>query len=229
MNSIELSIKLRIRSVIAPLIVTLIVICAGSALAQVPGGQFGTEPDAPNTDGQAEILPKDSLPPKTKYSFKKSFNEYYPHPRTAVYLGLGFPAGGQIYIKDYWKVPLAWAGSGFVGYLAIDNTGFYRRLRDAVLQRLRGEEDEFITIIPQVNQLRARRDQARKQMEQTWIALIFTHVLITAESFVSAHLKSFDVTDDLGIEYKLRPKVYHDMALGNLSPPPVGVQLNITF
>lgn len=200
-----------------------------TAIAQANGKELGTEPDDPSTEGQAEILPKDSLPPKTRYSFKKSFNEYYPHPKTAVYLGLGFPAGGQLYNKDFWKVPLAWGGYGFIGYLAIDNTQFYRRLRDAVLQRLRGEEDEFINLIPQINQLRSRRDQARKQMEQTWIALVFTHVLITAEAFVSAHLKTFDVEDDLGTKYKLRPTIYHEFAFNSYAAPPIGISLTVTF
>ena len=156
-------------------------------------------------DEGPEIAPKDSTVQKTKYSFRKSFGEYYPHPRTALYLGFGFPAGGQIYNKDYWKVPIFWGGYGFLVYLVNDNTQLYRSLRGAVRMRLAGEPDPFINSIPNISQLRQRRDAVRKTMEQSYIAFLITHLLIAGESFVSAHLKSFDVSEDISLKIGTEP------------------------
>lgn len=169
---------------------------------------------------------------KTKYNFKKSFSEYYPHPKTAVYLGLAFPAGGQLYNKDYWKVPLIWGGYGYLIYLIGENTMLYRNLRDAVLIRLAGGEDMFIATIPNIPSLRSNRDAARKSLEQSYIAIIFVHLLSAAEAFVSSHLKGFDVSEDLSLQVKpafIQGNFQPGISSGMLRQQSAGVSVQITF
>jgi len=170
---------------------------------------------------------------KTKYDFRKTFNEYYPHPKTALYLGLGFPGGGQLYNKDWWKVPFIWGAYGAVTYLIIDNGSQYRLLRDAVLIRLSGGEDMFINSIPSIQALRQRRDGARKALEQSYIALVFTHLLSSAESFVAAHLKGFNVSEDVSLQ--LSPAALQPSAIAlrssfkPLSHIGLGINATLTF
>jgi len=169
---------------------------------------------------------------KTKYSFKKTFKEYYPHPKTAVYLGLAFPAGGQLYNKDFWKVPFIWGGYGFLIYLIGENTTLYRNLRDAVLIRLAGGEDMFIETIPNIPSLRSNRDAVRKALEQSYIALIFVHILSAAEAFVSCHLKGFDVSEDLSLQ--VRPSIMQSNIAPGFSPnmfnqQAIGVSVTLKF
>lgn len=169
---------------------------------------------------------------KTKYSFKKTFGEYYPHPKTAVYLGLAFPAGGQLYNKDFWKVPFIWGGYGYLIYLIGENTVRYRNLRDAVLIRLAGGEDMFIETIPNIPSLRSNRDAVRKSLEQTYIALIFVHILSAAEAFVACHLKGFDVSEDLTIQVRptiLQGNFHHGLAPNILQQQGAGVSVFIKF
>lgn len=169
---------------------------------------------------------------KTKYNFKKTFGEYYPHPKTAVYLGLAFPGGGQLYNKDFWKVPIVWGGYGYLIYLIGENTMLYRNLRDAVLIRLAGGEDMFIETIPNIPSLRSNRDAVRKSLEQSYIAIIFVHILSAAEAFVSSHLKGFDVSEDLSLQVRptLIQENFHPRLSSNiLHQQAVGVSVLLKF
>jgi len=215
------------------LLCTLTVIfTVSSTYAQVEVDPVTGFPVEEGLEEGAPIIGKDtSSVKKTKYDFRKTFNEYYPHPKTALYLGFAFPGGGQLYNKDWWKVPFIWAGYGGVTYLIINNGSQYRLLRDAVLIRLSGEEDMFINTIPSIQALRQNRDGARKALEQSYIALVFTHLLVSAEAFVAAHLKGFNVSED--VSFKMTP----DVLLNSTQPftQPlyssigIGVNVRVTF
>lgn len=123
------------------------------------------------------------------------FIDQYPRPITAAYFGLFFPGGGQLYNKDFWKVPIVWGAYAGIGYTIIQNTKNYRLYRDAVLMRLNNEADPFPQF--QIEGLRFQRDFYRKNVERAYIGLIAVHALSALEAFVACHLKSFDVSDDL--------------------------------
>jgi len=140
----------------------------------------------------------DSVPKiQSNTHFLKSFTSEYPKPRTAAISGLIFPGGGQLYNKDWWKVPIAWAGYGGIAYLIRQNTMEYRSFRDAVSMRLNQESDPY----PQFSLpgLRRQRDFYRKNMERAYIGLVAVHVLSALEAFVACHLDQFDISDQLSI------------------------------
>lgn len=121
----------------------------------------------------------------------------YPDPKTAAYFGLFFPAGGQLYNKDWWKVPIVWGAYGYVVYLINQNQSNYRLLREAVLDRINGRPDPFPGF--SLPGLRQQRDLFRKNLERAWIGLVAVHLLSSLEAFVACHLRLFDITDELSI------------------------------
>ncbi len=53
--------------------------------------------------------------------------------------------------------------------------------------------------------IRAVRDQYRKNMELSYIAIVGVYGLNVLDAFVSAHLKTFDINDDISLKWQ--PKI----------------------
>ena len=140
---------------------------------------------------------------KKKEGFIKRYFADYPNPNKALYMALAIPAGGQLYNKRWWKVPIAY-GAYAMFIVAIDrNTSRYRLYRDAYIAELKGELHPFSGTSLDANDLRTIRDGYDKNKQLSYIGLVATHLVVTAEAFVDAHLRTFDVSDD--ISFPLKP------------------------
>lgn len=127
---------------------------------------------------------------------------FIPKPKHAL-LWSAIPGGGQVYNRRWWKVPLVYGA--FVGLgIAIDyNQGLYRDLREAYLLALAGEEHQFTgTNIDSPNALRNLRDSFDKNTQTAYVGLVILYALQSMEAYVDAHLRSFDVNDDLSFKVK---------------------------
>ncbi|MBL7776244.1 MAG: hypothetical protein JNK89_09590 [Saprospiraceae bacterium] len=139
--------------------------------------------------------------------WKRIWTKDYPNPRTAAFLSLALPGAGQAYNKQWWKMPMVDAVLGGLTYVALGNISEYRRLRDNYRWVVDGDPDTNPTEFP-YNQLDATslkqyRDQWRRYVEQSSLALGLAYILTATEAFVGAHLSRFDVSDDLS--FKLQP------------------------
>lgn len=126
----------------------------------------------------------------------------YPNPTKALIFSGIIPGGGQIYNKDFWKLPFVYAGFGFTIYLVDFNSTQYLSLRRQYKRSLR--DLPLDTTLP-ANTLKSLRDQADKNRQLSYIAVIGMYVFSAAEAFVDAHLASFDVDDD--ITFRLKPSL----------------------
>lgn len=134
------------------------------------------------------------------------FNRDYPNPKRAALFSLIIPGAGQLYNKRWWKVPLVYGAlTGMV--LVIDyNQSLYRRLRTALDLKRKGEEHEFSgTSIDNLSSLRSLRDSYDKNTQTAYVGMVLVYTLQAMEAFVDAHLKGFNVDDDLGL--KVRPNI----------------------
>lgn len=151
------------------------------------------------------------------------FTRDYPNPKRAALFSLVIPGSGQLYNKRWWKVPLVYGAlTGMV--LVIDyNQGLYRRLRDALDLKRKGEEHEFSgSSIDNVSTLRSLRDSYDKNTQTAYVGFILVYTLQAMEAFVDAHLKGFNVDDDIGL--KVRPNI--DI-LAPTGQPVMGIGLSI--
>jgi hypothetical protein len=127
-------------------------------------------------------------------------------PKKAAFYSTVFPGGGQLYNRQYWKAPIALGAVGTAGYFVYDNTIQYRRFRDAYRLRVDGDPttvDEFANI-PGANEaaLVEKRDSYRKFMEQSYIAVVVVYGLQVLEAYTAAHLKNFDIDEDLSLDWQ---------------------------
>lgn len=145
-------------------------------------------------------LSNDSLLTAVEAAIEKESE--WPVPKRALLWSI-IPGGGQVYNRDWWKVPLV-AGGFYALYRTIDyNTDLYRRLQAAYLLKLDGEEHEFSgTGIDNIRSLRNIRDRYDKNTQMSYVFLLLGYVLQGVEAYVDAHLRQFDIDDDLSLHLK---------------------------
>lgn len=142
------------------------------------------------------------------------------------------PGAGQIYNRSYWKLPIVYATGAVLGYFLIDNHTKWQSYRKAIIIRVDKDPattDEYADHpylgvsngttpgSPAFNNLKYRRDYYRRNRDLTVLLSIGAHVLQIAEAYVHAHLKEFDVSDDLAM--RIQPGIIPVAAIPNsLSP-----------
>lgn len=124
--------------------------------------------------------------------------KHTPSPKKALLLSLVLPGAGQIYNKDWWKLPIVYGAIGGMAYAVNFNYKEYKRYKIAREQILEGKPNEF----PGASEesIKAVRDYYRKGFELSCVGLGFVYLMQAIEAFVDAHLSTFDVDDDLGFK-----------------------------
>lgn len=152
---------------------------------------------------------------------KTTLSSDWPNPNKAILFAI-IPGGGQIYNKRWWKLPLVY-GAMAGGIWVIDyNRGFYIRFRDALNLSRAGLPHEFSELGFNTTTLKIKRDLANKYMQQAFLATFAIYVLQGTEAFVDAHLRNFDIDEDLS--FKIVPNVDF---LPEINQPMVGLSLTI--
>lgn len=126
-------------------------------------------------------------------------------PFKATIMSVALPGLGQVYNGKWWKVPIIYGGFGGLIYSSVFNDLKCREFRDAYLLRIDDDPntvDQFDGRYSDAN-LRELVDFYQRNRD---LSLIFTGVLYAlniVDAAVDAHLKDFDVSDDLSL--KVRP------------------------
>lgn len=162
----------------------------------------------------AQTTPRDTL---HRMSVQK--RRFEPNPRQAALYGL-IPGGGQFYNRRYWKLPIVYGAIGGLYYNAWLNQTEYRRFRDAYQSELQGNTHEFSNLNLPASVLKNYRDLYRKNMEESYIFMSLTYLLSIAEAYVDAHLRNFDINEDLS--GRIRPSW---IVQGHQITPGLGVTL----
>lgn len=140
----------------------------------------------------------------TEDAFKLDLYDPLAPARSAFYSAV-LPGLGQAYNGSYWKIPLVYAGIGTSLYLVIQNDTQYNRYRDAFKRRLAGfEDDEFQDILDNEGLINAQK-QFRQNKEFAILATVAFYLLNIVDANVDAHLKQFDVSDDLSLQPNFEP------------------------
>lgn len=179
---------------------------------------------------QTDPIPAD-LPPRTAvptdssgFDIQASVKAYFtPEPKKAMILSLALPGAGQVYNRRWWKLPFVYGALGGM-YAVIDyNQSRYRRFRTALDLKRAGMEHEFSgTQIDNEQSLRTIRNGYDKNTQMSYFGFILVYALQAMEAFVDAHLKNFDIDDDLSL--RVRPTL--DVVPG-IQQPVMGIGLSI--
>jgi hypothetical protein len=147
-------------------------------------------------------------------------------PLKATIMSAALPGLGQVYNGKWWKVPIIYGGFGGLVYSSVFNDLKCQTYRDAYLLRLDDDPntvDEFDGVYSDAN-LRELIDFYQRNRD---LSLIFTGVLYALniiDASVDAHLKDFDVSDDLSM--KVRPSV-QTMGPGMMPTPTLAVTFQL--
>jgi len=160
-------------------------------------------------------------------------------PSKAAFYSAVLPGLGQIYNKRYWKVPLVYAAIGS-GILVYDlNNRQYNRWRDAFKSRQAGfTNDEFYDfrtpddgILPDepvfdIGDLENQQEQFQRDRDLALVVTILMYALNIVDANVDAHLKQFNIDDDLSMDMEFSPYIDLNPITNN---PNYGMALVIKF
>jgi hypothetical protein len=132
----------------------------------------------------------------------KKFN-----PRIATRRSAMIPGWGQIYNKKYWKLPLVYGGLGITASVFQYNVKNYNLLRQAFLYRTDTISANDALIDPRfknlsTNAIHSYRSAFRQNVDYTVLFFIAFWGLNVVDATVDAHLKAFDVNDNLSLQFK---------------------------
>ena len=132
--------------------------------------------------------------------------EYEPYnalaPAKAAFYSAVLPGLGQAYNGSYWKIPIAYAGLGTGVYFYLENDEQYERYRDAYKNRLAGKPDEFENRITTDGLIRAQ-EFYQKNKEISILVTVGVYILNIIDANVEAHLRQFNVDEDLSVKPNL--------------------------
>lgn len=142
-------------------------------------------------------------------------------PSRAAFYSAVLPGLGQAYNKKYWKIPLVYAGIGTGVYFYSTNTKDYNRFRDAYKRRLAGFEDDEFQGVSTDRLIDAQKTASRNRDVSIIVSLVF-YMLNIIDANVDAHLRQFNVSEDL----TLVPNIIQD-GTGNSSNYGLSLRFNL--
>lgn len=156
--------------------------------------------------GEDGVILQDSL-----FIKKKVMNPLAPS-KAAFYSAI-LPGLGQIYNKRYWKLPIVYGAIGGSIYAYTWNNDNYQRFRTAFKSRQAGfTNDEFYDLngdnapgaAPDLDLSDLENQQERFQRDRDlWLVVaIGMYALNIIDANVDAHLKQFNIDDDLSFDFE---------------------------
>lgn len=201
----------------------------------------------------AEQRLADSLRAERIRAQRDTIYKQWPIPGRATRLSLLVPGLGQIYnagwgrpnvstVSKWWhtaKVPVIYGLMGFTIYLAIQNDNRYQFFRQAYIDRVYNESlpDSLRGLMARFEPfpnastrgIQNARDLTRRSRDQAIFWTVVVYALNGIEAYVSAHLRTFDVSDNLSLRVTptidLRPP-------SAFNPEPglnIGARLSLSF
>ena len=149
------------------------------------------------------------------------------HPGRATIYSLLLPGLGQIYNKEYWKIPIYWGAMAASAYFYSLNSTNYQRYK-----RIHNEAtDPEISYSGPVSGETALyyRDLFRRYRDWSVVALLGSYLLNVIDANVFAYMMDFQVTDDLSMRVEpavLPPDGQYAWTAG---PPALGLRMGFSF
>lgn len=129
-------------------------------------------------------------------------------PRIATKRSLIIPGWGQAYNGEYWKIPIVYGILAIPTVAYIYNQDLYKKTKfayEAKFKAEHGDSSDLQFIDPQVvnlpiSSLQNYRNQFRRDRDYSILFFILAWGLQIADATVFAHLKQFNVSNDLSMQ-----------------------------
>ena len=148
-------------------------------------------------DSLAKTIPrKDSIP--------------YHDPRIATRRSAILPGWGQAYNREYWKIPIAYGIISIPVAMYIFNNNYYKKMKfayEARYKEAQGDNSDVPNIDPElvnlpINSLLNYRNAYRRDRDYSVLFFLLAWGFQVADATVFAHLKQFDVSNNLSMQVK---------------------------
>jgi len=146
-------------------------------------------------------------------------------PSGAAWRAAAIPGWGQIYNRQYVKLPFLYAGLGVLVYNAVrlhDDYTFYGnayayksyqelvdsgQLEENPNEHLKPYYDEIATAVGEVSSgpIRSERDRLKRNRDLSVLGAVAVYSLSILDAYVHAHLADFEITDD--VSFRVAPAV----------------------
>ncbi len=123
-------------------------------------------------------------------------------PSKATWLSVALPGAGQVYNGKWWKVPIIYGGFATSGYFIIENNRQYDFWSEIIDQRLDSTQSDIYEGVYTDNQLFTIQNEYRRLRDLSIIITVAIYGLQILDANVDAHLYSFDVTDDISLNWE---------------------------
>jgi hypothetical protein len=153
------------------------------------------------------VIKKDSALVKSDTVVKLKFRPQVATRRAAI-----LPGWGQATNKEYWKIPLVYGVLAIPTALYFYNDSWYSKTKYAYEAKFKAQaptldSSGLSSIDPQLKNLglaslQSYRNTFRRDRDYSILYFILAWGLQVADATVFAHLKQFDVSDDLSLQVK---------------------------
>lgn len=132
-------------------------------------------------------------------------------PRKAAIRSAILPGWGQAYNRKYWKMPIVYGALGTTAYVFNFNLTQYRRIGKAYsilitkdTARYKEVDDDLQPFLAQnaSSALRNYRNEYRRNIDYSVLVFLLFWGLNVVDATVDAHLRGFDVGEDLSLKIK---------------------------
>jgi hypothetical protein len=175
-----------------------------------------------------KVILLDTLKPKkdsvtTALAKKDSTLKAKHNPQKATRHSAIIPGWGQAYNEQYWKIPIVYGALAVPAGLFIYNNKWYQKTKDAYEILVNGGDTSAIDpklqgLSPET--LQYYRNDFRKNRDYSTIFFLLVWGLNIVDATVSAHLKDFDVSNDLSMHIQPDYNIY-------TKSPSLSVALNL--
>lgn len=175
-----------------------------------------------------------SLHAQKKSSRDTAWLEHHSTQRATLYSAV-LPGLGQAYNRDYWKVPIVYAGFGVIVYFIDYNTRKYYDYRDGYFNLANNTGDESYKELPSyptfdadkeliLQNFQRNRDYFRRWREISILSFVGFYLLNIIEANISGHFLHFDISEELAFD--VMPSLAPIDPLGNRN---AGLTLSLRF
>jgi len=126
---------------------------------------------------------------------------FQPNPKKAGLYSALVPGLGQLYNRQYWKVPVVYVGLGVCTYFLVTNYKTYESYYTAYVGRIANPypTDKYVGILT-TGQLQQYQEDYDKYLDITALCTVIGYAMQVMDAVTGAHLKNFDISRDISMK-----------------------------
>lgn len=137
----------------------------------------------------------------------------FPNPKSVMYKSMMLPGWGQVVNRQAWKVPLVYGLLGGLAWYSVRLTRQYHDYRAAYYNMhpenpddlKYGPTPDFVPDNANLDALKSNRNTLRNRRDLVYVGIGLAYGLNIVDAYVFAHMRSFDVSENLSMRPSLKP------------------------